>query len=124
MNNNAQLQKYIHAISQVLSKSVNAQVLIVETNNGQPHIIISCPSRQSSIQWYPRIPYFVFNPLRNLLFTKEDISVETQNEPLLGDDDRDDDGPSTCEGGLDPVCYPSGGGQDPSGGGQVCQCQI
>ena len=31
------------------------------------------------------LPYFVFNPLRNLLFTKEDISVETQNEPLLGD---------------------------------------
>jgi hypothetical protein len=31
------------------------------------------------------LPYFVFNPLRNLLFTKEDISAETQNEPLLGD---------------------------------------
>ena len=30
------------------------------------------------------LPYFVFNPLRNLLFTKEDISAETQNEILLG----------------------------------------
>ena len=42
------------------------------------------------------LPYFVFNPLRNLLFTKEDISVETQNEPLLGEE--------ACPGGEVRTC--------------------
>ena len=41
------------------------------------------------------LPYFVFNPLRNLLFTKEDISAETQNEPQLGDDDE-----TPCPGAI------------------------
>ena len=76
------------------------RLVIVETNNGQPHIIIPWPSRQSSIQWNPRIPYFVFNPLRNLLFTKEDISVQTQNEPLLGDERP----PSRCPDGQQRLC--------------------
>ena len=40
------------------------------------------------------LPYFVFNPLRNLLFTKEDISADTQNELQLGDDDE-----TPCPGG-------------------------
>ena len=54
------------------------------------------------------LPYFVFNPLRNLLFTKEDISAETQNEPLLGDEQ--------CSGRC-PVGY----GMEWNGEKCVCQ---
>ena len=46
------------------------------------------------------LPYFVFNPLRNILFTKEDKSVETQNEILLGEDDE----PPQCQDGYISIC--------------------